>query len=207
MPSVVRQFVHACGHAGEVTAYRRLRIDAHGFADWLVARAEQQPCADCAAKAALTVQQRTRDDALRAAAADGLPPLVGTAKQVAWAETLRYLGLATLDVVCQGLMARAAALVEQGRLPVAALGAVTTALDTERRRWREETAARVWIDGRVHLVTDYPARAYTLSETDRADINRFAQHAHDAPTLPISRLVLAAEAAVRPLLAVEPPIR
>ena len=77
---------HACGH--EVTHNLGGKVsDRARKEDWLA----EQPCADC--------RHRDANDAAKSAAAErGLVSLVGTEKQIAWAETIRLAALEDLDV-------------------------------------------------------------------------------------------------------------
>lgn len=81
---------HSCGHEE--------RHDLYGNRSWRdrqAARLENEPCSTC--------KQAERDKENRKAAAEnaeaGYPPLEGTEKQIAWAETIRRDMLAVADVV------------------------------------------------------------------------------------------------------------
>ena len=120
---------HQCGHTATVQIYG---TDVNGErkqrAAWLATR----PCTSCYRAR----QQRERDarngSAVAQAAADGLPELTGTAKQVAWAVTIRQ---ETLDGLRQDL----------SRYDDATAGAV---MGIYRRIAARETSASAWIDAR-----------------------------------------------------------
>jgi len=80
--------IHSCGHTEEHQLYGARR-DRDGRRDWL----SRQPCTDCwtvcwrAQQAA--ERAKANEAAAEANAAAGLPALVGTPKQIAWAESIR----------------------------------------------------------------------------------------------------------------------
>lgn len=72
---------HVCGHTVErdIGGWRgRNRESREGLIGWL----QSLPCMDC-----VHAEESARDKAL--SKAEGLPPLTGSEKQIAWAETLR----------------------------------------------------------------------------------------------------------------------
>lgn len=83
-------FTHSCGHGGYVVG--RNRRDA----DYQANRLAQQECWEC---------RKTAETAAAAQSAreHGLPPLTGSPKQIAWAETIRQRVLARLAEAISGL--------------------------------------------------------------------------------------------------------
>ena len=70
----------SCGHE------ERFQITGnHSYREWMIARLEKEPCADCVAV------ERAKENAAAAAAnaESELPALVGSEKQIGWAETIR----------------------------------------------------------------------------------------------------------------------
>jgi|GEM_PF-4430364 len=128
--------------------------------DRLAERLRNQPCADCARRAEI---QRAKD----AADHEGLPPLVGTSKQVTWALALRQARLDELVALEDPLVVRVLQPLGQDRL-LQLMGLPTDrppeAMDLEtvagmlRKGWRTHllahTDATWWIAHRASTLMD-----------------------------------------------------
>lgn len=117
--------IHACGHAIETmndTPARRAKI-------------ESTICADC------ITAQAERDAAATMARYTSLPALIGSEKQVAWAESLRANAMGLLAV----------ALVDAYRQCNSRINPTEAraAIDAEIARVFDETSAARWIDTRL----------------------------------------------------------
>lgn len=126
---------HQCG--ASVAVHARNRRDADRLADWHTS--QEHRCLDCE-RAAREADNRA---AAQANAAAGLPPLTGTANQIAWAETLRQRTLDTLGRARRGELSRLETIAQIGDLDLSdpILPALLDAL-------RAQTAASWWIDRR-----------------------------------------------------------
>ena len=113
------QITHQCGHASDTI---QLFGPERGRQDRL-AYLRAQPCELCRS-------QRAQD----AAAASGLAPLTGSAKQIAWAADIRARALGEVDSILDKARAQAAA------IPPELLAA--------RDALAAEGASRWWIDNR-----------------------------------------------------------
>lgn len=120
---------HTCGHTSQAQIYG---TNSHGERDRKQEWLGRGLCADCLS--AERAEQSAR--AAAAAAEAGLSPLVGSPKQIAWAETLRAQVLTAVDAaICAGCAARGTT------EPPAEIGAY--------RRWlTQQTQSRYWIDSR-----------------------------------------------------------
>lgn len=68
---------HTCGHQETVQLY-----GAHSDREWRINKMEASPCEDC-------LRQAANEKAEKEAREAGLPMLEGSAKQIAWATTIR----------------------------------------------------------------------------------------------------------------------
>lgn len=68
---------HTCGHQEIVQLY-----GAHSNKEWRIKKMESSPCDDC-------LRQAANEKAAAEAKEAGLPTLEGSAKQIAWATTIR----------------------------------------------------------------------------------------------------------------------
>jgi hypothetical protein len=82
---------HTCGHTQDhdITGPDTRYTDGSTRRQWIADRRAAEPCAHC--RRAQRAVQRTADDARAAmlAEAEGLPALIGTPRQVQWAERIR----------------------------------------------------------------------------------------------------------------------
>lgn len=125
-----------CGQEFEVRVRRNNSSEAKSFEKWAVDHIDE--CPDCEEK-----RLREAHDAENAAAAEkaaeaGLPQLTGSAKQIAWAETIRMkivTGLTTINPKYHPFM------LEVGKAAV--------------RIMTSETKASWWIDNRVYADADF----------------------------------------------------
>ena len=136
---------YACGHSDRMQIYgptrdRQRQADAEGRKD----------CPDCwRAKQ----DARNAEAALAAsadAAASGLPELVGSPKQIAWAETIRQKMLADLAPLAAVRVGRRKEIAARG---IAAIddsrwSQIDAATDEQLRSYRAQSAAKWWIDHR-----------------------------------------------------------
>lgn len=151
----------SCGHLTEHQLYGPDR-GRHDRLDWL----RTVPCLDCK-------HETERAAATQAATAAGLPTLVGSEKQVAWALTIRAKAMAEVDQAIArkvtDLERRAGHLREQDAARYDAMMASVRDVTAEaRRRFASEPAARVWIDGRDHILDAYNAIYAPLATTAQA---------------------------------------
>lgn len=133
---------YACGHHDRMQVYgptkdRQRIADAEGRKD----------CPDCWR---VKRDQRNAEAALAAsadAAANGLPELIGSPKQIAWAETIRQKMLADLAPVTLSKRAQLV-LLEQGGVSLAdqRWTQIAEATDTQIATYRAQASAKWWID-------------------------------------------------------------
>lgn len=129
---------YACGHDG--------RIDIAGpykNREYLAERESRKLCPECYSAKLAADRAAASAAAAEQAKATGLPALTGSAKQIAWAETIRAKAVAELKILTAYLDAleRKPALTDGNRLAIR-LGreAIATALS--------RTYAHEWIDSR-----------------------------------------------------------
>jgi len=103
---------YSCGHEGTETLFGPGR-ERERKLEWF---REGGLCPTCYTEKKEADRQAAAVQAERAAASAGLPPLVGTEKQCAWAETIRMGFVAYLE--------RAAGRLDDGRLPASVAGQV-----------------------------------------------------------------------------------
>ena len=157
---------HPCGHASDITLYgkgaereRRLR--------WLAA----QPCRDC-----LIAEELRRAETK--AEKDQLPELVGSEKQIAWAERIRYETLLVIERSIPHDQLDDEALIPE-RLAFEPGETVTVRAIVERIR--RQSDCRWWIDKakRVHDIGRVPL----YGERDfLAELLPAAAYGHRIPT-------------------------
>jgi len=75
---------YACGHEDTIQLY-----GSHKDREWRLAREEEKLCPDCYRKKVEEERKKQNEEAAKANQEAGLPALVGTEKQIAWAETIR----------------------------------------------------------------------------------------------------------------------
>ena len=85
----MRRIIHSCGHEQEHYIIGEYAADY----DRQAAKLSRGKCAACSTQAAVLTASQTRATALKL----GLAPLVGSPKQIAWAETIRAKRLAALQ--------------------------------------------------------------------------------------------------------------
>ena len=123
---------HTCGHTS-VQHIDGKSADQERKAEWFRAR----PCLEC-------LRAEEIAEAKAGADAKGLPSLVGSPKQIAWAETIRGNKMQELDEE----LARNGALSDAGKTAVAKLHGIADA------KW--------WIDNRGMLAMSMLASAYKM---------------------------------------------
>jgi hypothetical protein len=127
----------ACGHEETVDVEVASRSELPRKRAWLA----RGLCRPCWIAGKVAERQLDAQRAARAAEADGLPALVGTAKQITWALSIRQTQLASLAELESS--AQTARLAGKAIQP-----AQLDALAQLGKEWRAETSAHVWIDGR-----------------------------------------------------------
>lgn len=124
---------HSCGHTVEISLYGK-----HTERDRRLAYEAARKCAACHSASVAAARASESSKAAEAAKAADLPSLVGSPKQIAWAETIRaekLHGLRELQVLVRDY-------------PVPAPAATITALDTLATKLTTETSSRYWIEHR-----------------------------------------------------------
>ena len=126
---------HACGHTREYDIFDARLKRAGGTAGL-----SQSVCPTCI----------HADDNTKATAqgkADGLPDLHGTARQVAWAASIRQEGLADIDAHCKRLgSALADRIATVGDIDETYIAECLQAVRDSKARFAAETSAAWWID-------------------------------------------------------------
>lgn len=147
-----------CAHCGEefvVTATRYSRKEADSWEKW--AATHYDCCDECAAK------MRAEENARCAAAAAemGLPSLKGSAKQIAWAEKIRFDFVAAVDKAFDELLERYEKQKAEGKVDEF-IEADIKAIDITRKYVLEHiTSAAWWIDHRGSDFRNTLHRVYT----------------------------------------------
>jgi hypothetical protein len=136
---------YTCGHNDRMQVYGPTR-DRQTIAD----RESRKDCPECWRK---KQDARNAESALAAscdAAAAGLPSLVGSDKQVAWAETIRAKMLAELKPIVVSAKAKQS-LAEQGRIALddPRYVQLQAAIDAQADSYRMQASAKWWIDHRT----------------------------------------------------------
>lgn len=155
---------YACGHHGQVNL-----VGSQESREWRLRRYAESECFAC-------IAQRATQEAQEAARQQELPPLQGTAPQIAWAETIRIRLLAVLDV-------------EAPHLPESRTPRVLQAIDA----LYNETSAHRWIEWRDDSIP-YILASIIEAQEKRHVMQSEARRAQDA----LKHAVLAA-ATMRPL--------
>lgn len=127
--------LHACGHEGK-HAVSGGEPERRQREDWL----RRQPCQAC-------WRATQRQDAAAHAATLGLPPLVGSVEDIAWAEVLRAKAIAQNKAYHDQLLAEDP-FAEVPALRDAVVGAARTAMDT----LVAECHAKWWIENRFEVM-------------------------------------------------------
>lgn len=128
------QIDHRCGHTASVEITTGKSADRARRAAWLAT----QDCDECG-------RARQLETAREANA--GLPALVGSDKQVAWAESIRAKLVPQIDAAEADFQARVDEANAAGR-GSAKLGDVWAAIQADVAALRSEPAARWWIDNK-----------------------------------------------------------
>ncbi|MBJ7543289.1 hypothetical protein JDN41_06940 [Rhodomicrobium udaipurense] len=150
---------HTCGHEADHDLRGRTRRNlgsSKSQRDWLAKKRAEEICPDCAEKALAEKRAAESAAAAQTAAEAGLPPLVGTPRQVAWAETIRADALTRRENDAEEVAARCAkAAALSQKFDGATLDDVALLASTARDAalaaagyLRTETSAKWWIDGR-----------------------------------------------------------
>lgn len=126
---------HTCGHTSTVTAYNRKECD------YRAERAESELCWDC-------YREQQQGAAAERTAELNLIPLVGTEKQIAWANSIRLKVLADIPKVLRASAEYAEAARAQSPERAAEINAVEALVEKAGDRLRTETSAKWWIDNR-----------------------------------------------------------
>ena len=143
-----RTITRACGHLDSVTLWGKQEAREE--------RAEYEAgrlCRSCWLAKRETEKAEEQKAALQAAREQGLRPLDGTDKQVAWAETLRHQ-----------VLSEEAALRERAQASPRAQEAVNLLEDT-LRILRDEGTARFWIDNRKVDLYSHVQRVFRIRKT------------------------------------------
>jgi hypothetical protein len=130
---------HSCGHEERVDI---TGTNVHGERDRKAERMESKPCRACE----MSSHAATDTQAAESNSAEGMPSLDGSAKQVAWAETIRR---ETLDAIAS----RSQHLHEAGRDDMAEV------VEFIRRHAGTITDAAWWIDNRRDAASALSAQA------------------------------------------------
>jgi hypothetical protein len=125
---------YKCGHTAHLQIYGSNAAQANKVA-WL---RDNQVCPDCAALAKANVAQASAAQNV----ANGLPTLEGSAKQIAWAESIRADKVAQIDKLMEYIRAHARVDTPDRQAVIGAVVERLTAL-------KNETKAGVWIDNRL----------------------------------------------------------
>lgn len=161
---------YACPQCGKpIKVSRGNSRNSQQYADWCAKKGIS--CSDCK-------QQTFSNDheaAIAAAAADPanatMPSLVGTEKQIAWAQALRLSALPVIEAAALELLAEAE---EETRLTAVARQELKDAIHLLAQDLRSRTDAAAWIDTRDRkavdmLVDQYLARRPHLCPTATAE--------------------------------------
>ena len=120
-----------CGHSGRIELFGK-NSERQRKIEWL----SGQECPNCAAQTRAEKIERQNIAAAGANLVAGLPPLTGSEKQIAWAETIRKFRIDHIDQLLT-LSKPKAETIPQAKLAVEIL-----------EGWRGETRAAWWIDNR-----------------------------------------------------------
>lgn len=151
----------SCGHTEEIQIYGS---NARGQREWRAAREAEKPCRECITAA----RQQHSAESAKVAAESGLPTLTGSAKQTAWAESIRLQGLVDIEDYVQRITDRAAL------DPAARKRVADTLLRILQRIATGKADARWWINNRTRI----PRAAWDeATGEDRAAV----QAAEDGP--------------------------
>ena len=134
---------YSCGHSGASVERNRRQ------ADYVEKTRAAEPCLDCARAA--------RNEAARAAnAASGLPALVGSPKQIAWAETVRHEFMEAMRAVVAQftLDSGFAGAAESELLDALALLSSVSLDQTEAKWWIENGRVRPTAAGLLQTILD-----------------------------------------------------
>jgi hypothetical protein len=130
---------YSCGHTDRIQMYGPTR-DRESKKEWM----ERGVCPDCYRKQKEEERTKASQVAAEQAKTSGLPALVGSEKQIAWAETIRKNALASAQNNVLSREAFAALPVDKQESSRGVFEVVRTARD----RLETETSAKWWIDNR-----------------------------------------------------------
>lgn len=133
---------YSCGHSDSIQMYGPIR-DRESKKEWM----ERGVCPDCYRRQKEDERAKASQVAAEQAKASGLPALVGSDKQIAWAETIRKNALASAQnnvLSREAFAALPADKQESGR-------GVFEVVRTARDRLETETSAKWWIDNRYSV--------------------------------------------------------
>ncbi len=141
---------YRCGHSARVELFGAHK-ERESKLDWM----RGTLCPECYRAQKEAERQQVNAQAATANAAAGLPALVGTEKQVAWAESIRRTALAEAAKVRALDRTKVAASIDPRQIEVAT--AYLAAYDGAMSTLKTESSAKWWIDNREE--TDYMVRA------------------------------------------------
>lgn len=147
---------HSCGHEVVHQIY-----GPHKGRDSKVEWLSSRPCTDCWRKEQDEQRAAASAKAAEANQAKGLPALTGSAKQIAWAESIRASAIAKLgDLPALAL----------DRLSEQAAGELRDALILLQSEITDQAEAKWWIDNRDETVVREPAYWVRRQLKDRLDV-------------------------------------
>lgn len=128
---------HTCGHTERLAFYGSMKDR-----DWRLNREQGSDCQDCRIAQA-------NADAAQSNLTAGLPTLVGTERQIGWAESIRGKQIKAVDAVEADLLNLAAEQVEAGRLSESDAASDIAKIKAAIGWLRGHDSASWWIDRRV----------------------------------------------------------
>lgn len=130
---------YSCGHTDRIQMYGPTR-DRESKKEWM----ERGVCPDCYRKQKEEERAKASQVAAEQAKSSGLPALVGSEKQIAWAETIRKNALAAAQNNVLSRESFATLPIDKQESSRAVFEVVRTARDC----LETETSAKWWIDNR-----------------------------------------------------------
>ncbi|GAA0739251.1 helix-turn-helix domain-containing protein [Dactylosporangium roseum] len=173
----------ACGHTEEIQIYG---TNTRGQHQWRADREAEKPCANCLAEQ----RRKQSSEAAQVAATSGLPALTGSDKQIAWAETIRLAGLASLEDYARRHTGHISDATTRARVTDTLLRILT-------RIASAHADARWWIDNRHNIglyawgeATDADRRAIQAAEAEPQQLDEAAteDNTPDTPQAAITTL-------------------
>jgi hypothetical protein len=207
------QVTHSCGHVETVNL-----IGKHSDRDRKMAWMETKPCLECLQAETEKRRQAEASAAAAKAQQDGLPALIGTDKQVRWAETIRAALIPALINLGENFIRRNAELAEldrvEGPMPageckfhgrtIKTTGGLRAVADGEGRtagvlaKMGRETNASWWIDHREGFsLASFAAMVRDFQPPSQAEINGKAKLA--TPEVKALEIEALAEATLMPV--------